>query len=586
MNWIVDILHHPSGAAHIAVLLAIVIWLGVKLGRMKFGGISLGVSFVLFVGIFAGHLYNTYIVKAPAADVSIVAMMAQQKEILDFVKELGLILFVYCIGLQVGPGFFAIFKKGGVSMNLLSVGIIALDVVVMLACFFLVFYEPGSGANREHLAMMTGVLNGAVTNTPALGAANNVLGGFFAENAIPAIGNGYACAYPLGVLGMIGATILLRFLCRIKLDEESRKYQQSQEVDPTALPHHYVLQVKNKAVCGRTLLEIREFMKREFICTRVKVNGEMIIPQKDFVLEEDMKMMVVSAEADMDAIIAFIGERLQESWRKEIDAQTRYVSKRIVVTKPEINGKTLAALHISTLYHVNVSRVNRAGMTLFAASNLHLQMGDRLLVVGTEENVERVKDLVGDTIKRLEVPNVGMLFLGILLGVLLGQLPIPIPGLDVPVKLGLAGGPLVMAILIGAFGYRMKITAYTTTSANLMLREVGLVLFLACVGIEAGATFWETVRNGGLTYVWTGFLITVIPIFIGGLVGRLHLKLNYFTLMGLIAGTHTDPPALAFANQTANNDAPAIGYSTVYPLSMFLRILVAQLILLIGLPLL
>ncbi|MBR1889590.1 MAG: putative transporter [Alloprevotella sp.] len=586
MNWIVDILLRPNSAAHIAILLALVIWLGVKLGRMKLGGISLGVSFVLFVGIFAGHLYNTFAVSAHTSDPAFVDLMAQQNNILNFVKELGLILFVYCIGLQVGPGFFSIFKKGGVQMNLLSVGIILMDVCVMLACFFLVFYEPNSASNKENLAMMTGVLNGAITNTPALGAASSVLPGFFASDAIPAIGNGYACAYPLGVLGMIGATILLRYLCRIKLEEETKDYEQSQEVDPTALPHHFVLQVKNKAVCGHTLREIHDFLKRDFICSRFKKGDEMFIPNGETVLEEDMKLMIVCAEADMVAITTLIGERLQESWRKEIESQTHYVSRRLLVTKPEINGKTLADLHVSTLYHVNVTRVTRAGMTLFASRHLHLQMGDRLLVVGSEENVERVKELVGDTIKRLEVPNVGMLFLGILLGVLLGQIPIPIPGLDVPVKLGLAGGPLVMAILIGAFGYRFKITAYTTTSANLMLREVGLVLFLACVGIQAGASFWETVCNGGLRYVWIGFLITVIPIILGGLYGRLKLKLNYYTLMGLIAGTHTDPPALAFASQTANNDAPAIGYSTVYPLSMFLRILVAQLILLIGLPLL
>lgn len=586
MDWIINLINTPSSAAHVAVLLAVVIWLGGKLGHAKLGGISLGVTFILFAGIFAGHLYNTFIVPAHAADESFAAMIAQQNQILNFVKELGLILFVYCIGLQVGPGFFAVFKKGGVGMNLLSVFIIVLDVAVMLALFFLVFYENGSASNRENLAMMTGVLNGAITNTPALGAANNVLGNFDWANGLPAIGNGYACAYPLGVLGMIGATILLRYLCNIRLNDEQKAFAQSQEVDPASLPHHFVLQVKNPAIFGKTLREVAQFMKRDFVCTRAKVNGEMIVPNSDFVLEEGMKLMVVCAETDMAALTAFIGERLQESWRDEINRQTTLVSRRLVVTRPEVNGKTLADLKVSSLYHVNVTRVTRSGVTIFAAHNLHLCMGDRLLVVGAEDDVERLRSLLGDTLKRLDVPNIGMLFLGILLGVLLGQVPIPLPGIDVPIRLGLAGGPLIVAILIGAFGYKFKITAYTTTSANLMLREVGLALFLACVGIQAGASFWQTVCNGGLTYVWTGFLITIIPILIGGIIGRVGMKLNYFTLMGLIAGTHTDPPALAFANQTANNDAPAIGYSTVYPLSMFLRIFFAQLILLIGLPLL
>ena len=477
-------------------------------------------------------------------------------------------------------------------MNLISVCMILLNVGVTLGLFFLWFYDGSAtnGENQFNLAMMVGVMYGAVTNTPGLGAANSVLPSFpegtFGNDALPSLADGYACAYPLGVIGIIGATIIIRYLCKISLKKETEQIEREQEADPTAIPHHLYIQVTNKGICGKTVKELHDFLKRDFVFSRYKIGDEMMIPNGDTVLQEGMKLMLVCPEADMDAIVSLIGVRLKESWRKEINENTKYVSRRLVVTNPAVNGKTFNDLHFSTLYNVNVTRVTRSGMTMFASRGFRLQMGDRLLMTGTEENINRVKDIIGDTIKHLEHPNVGMVFLGILLGVLLGQLPIPIPGIEVPVKLGLAGGPLVVAILIGAFGYKFKITAYTTTSANLMMRETGLCLFLAGVGIQAGATFWETVANGGYHYVWMGFLITVIPILIMGVIARWKLKLNYYTLMGLIAGTYTDPPALAFAGQTANNDAPAIGYSTVYPLSMFMRILMAQLTLLLVIPLL
>ena len=584
MEWIVDILMKPFGPAHLAIIFALVIWLGIKLGKMKIGGVSLGVTFVLFVGILVGHLYNVFVVEPNATTEGFSEMMHQQKLIINFVKELGLILFVYCIGLQVGPGFFATFRKGGLGMNLLAVTTVLLDVLVMLGLFFIVFYEGGDPQNKNNLAMMTGVMYGAVTNTPGLGAATNVLPNFFPADAIPQIGNGYACAYPLGVVGIIGATILLRFLCHINLDEEYREIEQAHEGNPQAKPEHVTLQITNKAIEGRTIQELAGFLKRDFVCTRCIEDDQMFIPKEDQVLHVGMRLYLVCPEADTAAITAFIGERLDIDWTKEIE-QTKFISRRLVVTKPEVEGKTFQDLHFRTLYGVNVTRVTRAGMEFFAEKNFRLQMGDRILVTGAEENVNRLKEVIGDAVKRLDHPNVGALFLGILIGCLVGMIPIPIPGVSVPVKLGLAGGPLVVAILIGAFGYKFKISSYLTTSANLMLREVGLVLFLAGVGVQAGATFWETVKNGCLTYVWAGFLITVIPIIIVGLIGRLKLKLNYFTLMGMIAGSHTDPPALAFANQTANNDAPAIGYSSVYPLTMFLRILMAQLVLLFVIPL-
>ena len=570
MDWLQKIISDPGSIAHLVVIYALVISLGVKLGRIKFGGVALGVTFVLFAGIVVGHIYSHYIVDPSGALIT----HAGQKELIDFVKELGLILFVYCIGLQVGPGFFATFKKGGVGMNLIAVGIVTLNVTMMLGLYFLVFSGDHSNYN---LAMMVGTMYGAVTNTPGLGAANSVVkdfgGDWGAAGSIPDIASSYACAYPLGVVGIILATILLRYICKVALDKEQEQIRLAQERDPHATPKHLVLKVTNQAVVGRTLHELHAFLNRQFVISRCVKNEEMFVPNGDTKLEIGMEVHLVCAEDESEPITALIGERLPKDWTADID-KTQYVSRRLVITKDEINGKTFGQLHFSTIYGVNVTRVTRNGMELFADRNLPLRVGDRLLVTGREENVEQVKNAIGGSVKRLDHPNVGAIFFGILVGVLVGQIEF-----GAGMKLGLAGGPLVVAILIGAFGYRFKINTYTSTSANLMLREVGLLLFLSSVGIQAGAKFWDTIMNGGLTYVWTGFLITVVPILIMGVVARKVLKLNYFTLMGLIAGSNTDPPALAFANQTAGNDAPAVGYSTVYPLSMFLRIIVAQLVL-------
>ncbi|MFW5603131.1 MAG: putative transporter [Bacteroidales bacterium] len=572
MEWFINILTNPGSIAHLVVLYAIVISLGVKLGKIKFGGVALGVTFVLFMGIVAGHLFNYF----GGID------HAEQKATIDFVKELGLILFVYCIGLQVGPGFFATFKKGGVGMNLITVGIVLLNVAVMLGLYFLVF-----DTSNYNLAMMVGTMYGAITNTPGLGAANTVVADFTgkpgfdwgAGGAMPDLASSYACAYPLGVVGIILATILVRYLCNIKLEKEQEQIRKEQESNPHATPKHLVLRVTNAAVAGRTLQDLHNFLNRQFVVVRCIKDGVMSIPNGETKLEIGMEIHLVCAEDEAEPISVLIGENIEgKTWKDDIDKKQKYVSHRLVITKPEINGKTFGQIHFSTIYGVNVTRVTRNGMDLFADRNLRLQVGDRILVTGTEENVEAVKRAIGSSVKRLDHPNVGAIFFGIMLGILVGQIP-----LGMGMKLGLAGGPLVVAILIGAFGYRYKINTYTSTSANLMLREVGLLLFLSSVGIQAGAHFWETIMAGGLTYVWTGFLITIIPILIMGVVARKVLKLNYFTLMGLIAGSNTDPPALAFANQTAGNDAPAVGYSTVYPLAMFLRILVAQVVLLVFL---
>lgn len=569
MEWFLKLLSDPASIAHIVVLYAAVISIGVKLGKIKFFGVALGVTFVLFAGILAGHVFNVFGIDHAA-----------QKPIIDLVKELGLILFVYCIGLQVGPSFFSTFKQGGLSMNMITVGIVLLNVAVMLGLYFLCTSMGWLSNDKSTLPMMVGVMYGAVTNTPGLGAANGVLPTLFTDGNVPAIANGYACAYPLGVVGIIVATIAIRYLCRINLDKEQEQIKSEQEGNPHVTPKHMVVKVTNKVVAERTLQELRNFLNREFVISRIIRKGEIVIPNRSTKLELEDELHLVCAEDEAVCVSQLIGEALPKDWTCDIDKK-KYVSHRLVITKPEMNGKTLGEIHFGSVYGMNVTRVTRNGMDLFATSNLRLQVGDRILVTGPEENIEAVKSAIGASVKRLDHPNVGAIFFGIMVGIIVGQIPIPIPGVEIPIKLGLAGGPLVVAILIGAFGYRYHINTYTSTSANLMLRVVGLILFLASVGIQAGTTFWDTVTNGdGITYVWTGFLITTIPILIMGCVARLKLKLNYFTLMGLISGSNTDPPALAFANQTAGNDAPAVGYSTVYPLAMFLRILVAQAVLL------
>lgn len=559
MEWLINLFVSPDSVAHIALLYAMVIAIGVYLGKIKFGGIALGVTFVLFAGILAGHLGLT----APT-------------NILTFIQDFGLILFVFMIGLQVGPGFFESFGKGGITLNMLSVGTVLLNVAVMFACYF-IFFDT---SNPVNLPMMVGTMYGAVTNTPGLGAANEALSSVFPNGGAPQIASGYACAYPLGVLGIIGATIALRFICRISLNKEEKALEEADAEDTHVKPHQMHLQVTNSYLAGRTILQIHDFLNRDFVCSRLLHDGHVTIPNRDTILELGDQLFIVCAEADAEAIIAFIGPEIQVAWEK---TDQPMVSKRILVTKSSINGKTLGQMHFSSVYGVNVTRITRQGMDLFASPHLPLQVGDRVMVVGPEDLVNRVADVLGNSIKRLDAPNIATIFIGILVGIIFGSLPIAIPGMPVPLKLGIAGGPLIIAILIGRYGYKIRLVTYTTTSANMMLREIGLVLFLASVGIKAGAGFWDTVVQGdGLKYVYTGFIITVIPILIIGTLARLKFKFNYFTIMGMIAGTYTDPPALAYANQTCSKEAPAIGYSTVYPLSMFLRILAAQLTILLA----
>lgn len=556
MDWLINLFTTQDSIAHIVLLYGIVIAIGIMLGKLKIGGISLGVTFVLFCGIVAGHFGFT----GPTP-------------ILNFLQDFGLILFVFCIGLQVGPGFFESFKKGGVALNGMSVLMIFLNIMVMFACYYLFF----DTSNKTNLPMMIGVLYGAVTNTPGLGAANEALTSVFTNGQIPQIANGYACAYPLGVLGIIGATILIRFITKTNLKTEEEELEAEEAANPHAKPLAITLEVSNVYLAGRTLSQISEFLGRDIVCTRILHQGEMTLPNKNTKFEVGDKLHIVCAEADAEAIKAFIGPETDFEWENAKTENQPMISKRVIVTNPKMNGKTLGKMHFSSVYGVNITRITRQGMDLFASRNHHFHIGDRVMVVGREENVNRVAELMGNSARSLNVPNIATIFIGIVIGILFGSIPIAVPGVPVPLKLGLAGGPLIIAILIGRFGYRIKLVTYTTTSANMMLREMGLALFLASVGIKAGAGFVHTVVQGdGLLYVLTGFFITIIPILIVGPFARWKFKFNYFTLMGMIAGTYTDPPALAYANSSCSKEAPAIGYSTVYPLSMFLRIFTAQ----------
>ena len=555
-QWLTNLFTTTDSVAHIALLYAIVIAVGVYLGKIKIGGVSLGVTFVLFAGILAGHIGFT----APTP-------------ILTFVQDFGLILFVFMIGLQVGPGFFENFGSQGIRLNGLATLAVLLNIIVMFICYF-VFFDTN---DKTNLPMMVGMLYGAVTNTPGLGAANEALGSVFGSNA-PQIASAYACAYPLGVLGIIGAIILIRYICGVKLEKEEARLKAMEETSADKKPYKMHLEVTNKYLEGKTLLQVHDFLNRDFVVSRLVHEGDLCIPNRDTIFHLGDQMLIVCAEADQEAIMAFIGPKLDIDFEQQ---DQPLVSKRILITNPKVNGKTLSSLHFSSVHGVNVTRVTRHGIDLFASAGLPLQVGDKIMVVGPEDAVERVANKMGNSLRKLNAPNIATIFVGIFLGLIFGSFPLAIPGMPVPVKLGLAGGPLIIAILIGRYGYKIHLVTYTTTSANMMLREIGLVLFLASVGIKAGAGFFETVIDGdGLLYVLTGFLITIIPILIVGPIARIRFKFNYFTIAGMIAGTYTDPPALAYSNSICSKEAPALGYSTVYPLSMFLRIFTAQIVVL------
>jgi putative transport protein len=550
MSWFDSLCSGYLNTANTVLLYAIIISIGVFLGKFKIRGISLGITWVLFVGIFAGHL----------------GLQIEPNTLL-FIKDFGLILFVFCIGLQVGPSFFSSFKKGGITLNMLAMGIVFLNIIVALGLYFL----DGS----IELPMMVGVLFGAVTNTPGLGAANEALSQL--NYSGDPISLGYACAYPLGIAGAILAIIAIRYICRINIDKEE-KYLKTHDKDNESLTV-LRLEICNEAITAKPLKEITKLTKLHFICSRICQQGVMSKPDADTILHIGDYVTIVCKEDDVDAITAFIGKKSDYNWDNE---NSPMISRRILITRPEINGKKLKDLHLSNIYNIIVTRVNRSGVDLFADPNLELQIGDRVMVVGKKDSIDHIAKTLGNELKKLDTPNIITIFVGIFLGILVGSIPLKFPGMPTPVKLGLAGGPLIIAILIGRFGHKLKLVTYTTVSANLMLREIGIALFLASVGIDAGDSFLHTIVEGdGLLYVAYGAIITIIPILIIGILGRYVYHINYYSLMGLISGSTTNPAALAYSSQTAGNDKPAVAYSTVYPLTMFLRIISGQGILLL-----
>lgn len=555
MNWLTELLTGNS-IAHAVLIYAFVIATGVLLGKIKIGSVSLGVTFVLFMGILVGHFGFTV-----------------DHDIMHFVKEFGLILFIFSIGLQVGPSFFTSFKKGGMLLNGLAVLLILLGIGVTLSLF-------GIFHGEISIPMLVGIMQGAVTNTPGLGAAQEALrqlseAGELA-GPIPSIGLGYAVAYPMGVIGILLTFIILRFVFRIKLDKEEASLKEQKESHET--PNWITIKITNDSLIDCTLSQCQSMIRRQFIASRLYNGTEVIIPSDETRLKTGDIVSVIVNEADELAVTAFLGKKIDYVWE---DSENTMVSRRIVVTQSNVNGKTIGSLAFRTAYGVNITRVHRSGIDLLARPELYLQVGDRVTVVGSLEAIGKVEKILGNTLKRLNEPHLITIFLGIFVGILVGSIPIHFPNMPMPAKLGLAGGPLIVAILLGRFGYRLKLITYTTQSANLMLREMGISLFLASVGISAGAEFVDTVVSpDGLRWILSGVLITMVPALIVGVIGRL-LKINYFTLIGMISGSCTNPPALAYSGSIANNDAPAVAYSTVYPLTMFLRIICAQFIILL-----
>ena len=555
MNWINDLLW-GEGIGHSILLLSFVIAAGIQLGKIKVFGVSLGITLVLFVGIILGHFGFTI-----------------NHNVIHFFKEFGLILFVYSVGMQVGPGFFSSFKQGGITLNMLACGIVFLGVLTAVILHY---------ATGIPMPTMVGILSGAVTNTPGLGAAQQAFSDMHgvSDNTIAL---GYAVAYPLGVIGIILSIILIKYIFRVSFDKENEQLN-SEDSSHTNEAKPISLIVKNPAIFNKTVAELSNLLEhRDFVISRVwrDSNKQIEIASANTVLQENDKVFVITTETDAETIKTFIGEEIDMERKQWIRMESQFINRRILITKPELNGKRLGQLKLRKLYGINITRINRAGVDLVAKPGLTLQVGDRVNVVGTETAVSNVEKVLGNSMKRLNEPNLITIFVGIALGIVLGSIPISFPGIPQPVKLGLPGGPLVVAILISRFGYHYKLITYTTQSANLMLREIGITLFLACVGISAGDGFVDTiVNNGGFAWIGYGFIITFVPLMIIGCIGRYFCKVNYFTLMGLIAGSTTDPPALAYSNATAGNDAPSVGYATVYPLTMFLRVLTAQLLIL------
>ena len=555
MTWFSDLITGTS-IAHSILVLSGVVAIGVLLSRIKICGVSLGVTWILFVGIIAGHFG-----------------LAVEPNTLNFIKEFGLILFVYSVGLQVGPGFFSSFKKGGLTLN----GVAVLTVFISVALAYIIHLVTGTS-----LVTMVGVLCGGVTNTPGLGAAQQT----YLEatgTSDPSIAMGYAVAYPLGVVGIVMSIVVIKSLFGMTMEKELEKATGS-NADAAKMATKYSIEVQNTAIVGKTIKELHTLIDKDFVVSRLcRADGKVEIPTSETKLFQGDKILVISVESNREAIETFFGVEVEMSDEQWSEMESMLATQKIIVTKHKINGKTLGELKVRSVFGVNVTRVTRAGIDLVAAPDLELQIGDRVLAVGDEKNLESFAKMLGNSSKQLREPNLLAIFLGIAVGVIFGSIPFMLPGMPQPVKMGLAGGPLIIAILISRFGYKFNIVTYTTLSANMMLREVGISLFLAAVGIASGAGFVDTVVNkGGFAWIGYGLIITLVPMLTGAAIGRYVFKFNYFQLMGLIAGCGTNPSGLAYSNSVSPINQQAVSYATVYPLVMFLRVLTPQILILMA----
>ena len=554
MNWLQEAFLEPT-MVQAVIIISLVSALGLYLGRIKIFGISLGITFVFFAGILAGHLG-----------------IVVNKDMLYFAQSFGLILFVYALGLQVGPGFFSSLKKGGVAMNMMGLGVILLGLIMTVGLHWV------TGVS---LSNMVGLLCGAVTNTPALGAAHQALLQIDPTNTKGVTDMALACAvaYPLGVVGVILAIIILRALFA---DKKQKDLKEQRDTTTYVAEFH----VSNPAIYEKSIKDVMKLTDKHFVISRVWRNGKVSIPTSDTLLHEHDHLLIISVKSDVENIKVLFGEQENVDWNKaDIDwnaIDSQLISRRIAVTRNRVNGVKLGSLRLRNLYGINITRVNRAGIDLLASPDLRLQIGDRLTIVGEANSVNTVGKILGDEIKRLNNPNLLAVFIGISLGMLLGALPITLPGMSTPVKLGIAGGPIIVGILMGAFGPRFHLTTYTTMSANLMLRQLGIIIYLAGLGIDSGVHFFETVfRAEGLLWIGLGFLLTIVPVLIVGFIASQFFKLDYAHNVGMLCGSMANPMALSYANTTVDGDEPSVSYATVYPLSMFIRVISAQLVLML-----
>ena len=549
MEWLYSLFIEHS-ALQAVVVLSLISAIGLGLGKIHVCGISLGVTFVFFAGILAGHFG-----------------LSIDPQMLNYAESFGLIIFVYALGLQVGPGFFSSFRKGGVTLNMLAIAVVILGTFLAVVCS----YTTGVS-----LPNMVGILCGATTNTPALGAAQQTLKQMGLESSTPALG--CAVAYPLGVIGVILAVLLIR---KLLVRREDLEVQEKDDANKTYIA---AFQVHNPAIFNKSIKDIAHMSYPKFVISRLWRDGNVSIPTSEKIIKEGDRLLVVTSEKDALALTVLFGEQENTDWNKEdidwnaIDSQL--ISQRIVVTRPELNGKKLGALRLRNHYGINISRVYRSGVQLLATPELTLQLGDRLTVVGEAAAIQNVEKVLGNAIKSLKEPNLVAVFVGIILGLALGAVPFSIPGISTPVRLGLAGGPIIVGILIGTFGPRVHMITYTTRSANLMLRALGLSLYLACLGLDAGAHFFDTVfRPEGLLWIGLGFGLTLVPTVLVGFFAFKIMKIDFGSVSGMLCGSMANPMALNYANDTIPGDNPSVAYATVYPLSMFLRVIIAQVLL-------